>query len=98
MENVTQKEEIRQLPLEYKHSGMTLKQLERTDKAAIYKSVEGVYEVFKIKIAKASVLKANGKETTVPARERVPGHSNFGDFAWSYGCEKLAFERYNSIK
>ena len=93
------KEDVRPLPKEYKHSGMTFQQVARTKKAAIYKEKDSeTYEVFLIKTAKATTIKAGGKMTDVPARERIPGNNDFGVWAWSYTSKDAAERKFNEFK
>lgn len=88
----------RELPKEYKHSGMTFKQIDRTKNAAIYADEKaGVWEIFKIKIGKASKIKTGGKVVDVPERERLPGNEDFGKWAWSFSDETKAWNQYKKI-
>lgn len=86
--------EARQLPMEYKHSGMTFVQQKRCEKAAIYKEKsDDIWEVFKIKIRKATKI----KDQEIPEREVVPGDDAFGDWAWSYSNKDQAKDKYGKL-
>jgi hypothetical protein len=73
--------------------GMTATLVERTDKKAMYKRWDDVYEVFRIKISKEKIL--FGK--TYPRREVYPGNEDFGSTAWCFKDEKLASKRYDVL-
>ena len=81
------------LELEVKKVGQTFTQIARTDKAAIYKSDWGHFEVFKIKIKKASEV--FGK--SYPEHEHYPSMEEFGVHAWCISDPKQAFKKYNEI-
>jgi hypothetical protein len=96
----TAEKKFRALPPTYSHSEMTFEQVDRTDKAAIYKASgeSAVWEVFKIKVLPPKTIRPNGVEKQIPEREKVPGDEDFGLWAWSYINEELAMKRYESIK
>ena len=89
-DNIT--EEFRKLPESFKVHGRTMNSVERNDEEnyAVYDTKDlGTlyYEVFQIRIAKATTIKINGKETPVPKRELLPSDNNFGDWAWTCTSE-----------
>ena len=91
--------ETRVLPITYKNSGLTLNQEERTQKAAIYKEADSdMWEVFLIKISKASTIETGGKPTELPDREILPSDSDFGVSAWSFNNHDDALNKFNEIK
>lgn len=73
--------------------GMTATLVERTDKKAIYKRWDDVWEVFRIKIVKEKTM--FGK--TYPRREVYPSNEDFGATAWGYKDEHLARRRYDVL-
>jgi hypothetical protein len=73
--------------------GMTATLVVRTDKKAIYKRWDGIYEVFRVLIEKPSVV--FGK--SYPAHESYPGNEEFGSIAWCYHDKALALERYHAL-
>ena len=73
--------------------GMTAKLVERTDKKAIYRRWDDVYEVFRIKVCPEKTL--FGK--TYPRREVYPSSEDFGATAWCFKDEKLAKQRYEVL-
>lgn len=82
-----EKEEFRPLPDEYTNAGYTFIQHKRGENAVIYMTAgdQVMAEVFVIKTAKAVDSTVKGKPLKVPARERVPGNSDFGAWAWAIG-------------
>ena len=82
------------LEKEIKTNGRTYILLKRNNYKAMYKSKDGVYEIFKIKIAPPAIL--FGKE--YPERETYPSSEEFGHRAWCTMDEKRAKEIYNEIK
>jgi hypothetical protein len=85
------------LSKQFTHDGRTLKQLARSDKAALYELIgyQGLtygFEVVRIRIQKQR--EQFGR--TFGEREAYPASSQFGYIAWSYGCNyrRQAFERY----
>ena len=91
--------EIRKLPMEYPLYGNKFKQIKKTDKAVIYAAEEGdstIYEVFCVKVAKATVIKMNN--STIPARERIPGNEDFGKWAWTTRSEERANAIFEEIE
>lgn len=92
-------EEIRKLPMEYPLYGNKFKQIKKTDKAVMYAAKEGestIFEVFVLKIAKATVIKMNN--STIPARERIPGNEDFGKWAWTTRDEERANLIFDEIE
>lgn len=77
-----------------KNNGTIHTQLERTEKAAIYETGRGDFEVFKIKTAPAQEI--YGKE--YPEREVYPSNEDFGSIAWYYMTKEKAYAMYNRIK
>lgn len=84
------KQEFRPLPEEYSNSGYTYKLYKRGKKGAIYLCEHNtengnssfIAEVFVIKIAKAVDTMVKKKRVVVPEREKIPGNSDFGNWAW----------------
>lgn len=94
MENLTENNstEFRQLPNDFKIHGRTMELVERNDveNYAIYKNSDKdslYYEVFQIKVAKATTMKIKGNAIDVPKRELLPSDNNFGDWAWACSSE-----------
>lgn len=73
--------------------GLTATLVERTDKKAMYKRWDNVWEVFRIKVQKEKEI--FGK--AYPAHEIYPGNEDFGSIAWCYSDEKLAKQRYEVL-
>jgi hypothetical protein len=73
--------------------GMTATLVERTDKKAMYKRWDDVYEVFRIKIVNEKTV--FGK--TYPRHEVYPGNEDFGSTAWCFKNEQLARRRYKVL-
>lgn len=73
--------------------GMSAKLVARNKHKAIYYRWDDVWEVFRIKKSKVSIV--FGKE--YPAREVYPGNEDFGSTAWCFKDEKLAWKRYNAL-
>lgn len=67
--------------------------IERTDKKAMYKRWDDIWEVFRIKVSKEKSM--FGK--TYPLREVYPGNEDFGSTAWCYKDEILAKKRYDVL-
>lgn len=90
--------EVRLLPLEYKNRSITFTQLERSKKAAIYKSDAGTFEVLSIVIMEPSVVKFPGMEPKeLPARECIPSDSDFGKTTFCYQSEEAARMKFNKL-
>ena len=86
------------LSTQFTHDGRTLKQLSRSDKAAIYelRGWQGLlygYEVIRVRVQKER--EQFGK--IFAEREVYPAASQFGYIAWSYGSrhKKEALDRYD---
>ena len=91
--------EFRPLPLEYSLYGNKFVQVKRSSKAAMYKAVDetsSLFEVFCIKIAKATIIKMNN--SSIPERERQPGNEDFGKWAWTTRDEEKANLIYDEIE
>ena len=71
---------MKQLENEYTAHNRVYKLVKRTDKVAMFKSDDGVVEVFKIKILPATEI--YGRE--YPERESSPSDEDFGKIAWCY--------------
>lgn len=93
------KEEFRPLPNEYTNAGYTFMQQKRGEKAVIYMTAgdKPIAEIFVIKTAKAVDSTVKGKPLKVPARERVPGNSDFGAWAWTVSGSKEKVENRAEI-
>jgi hypothetical protein len=72
---------------------LTAKLIERTDKKALYLRSDNIYEVFRIKIQKATEMFGR----TYPRKEVYPGNECFGLWAWTYREEKNARRKYEQI-
>lgn len=73
--------------------GMTATLIERTDKKAIYKRWDDVWEVFRIKTVKEKEIFWK----VYPAHEVYPGNEDFGATAWCFKDEELARRRYEVL-
>jgi hypothetical protein len=73
--------------------GLSAKLIDRTETEAIYYRWDGVYEVFRIKVA----LPSEYFGSNYPKREVYPGNEAFGSTAWCFKDEKLALKRYEAI-
>jgi hypothetical protein len=73
--------------------GLSAKLIMRTDKKALYKRSDDVWEVFLIKIDEACHV--FGK--SYPRREVYPGNEDFGKTAYCYNDEKSAKYKYDKI-
>lgn len=71
---------MKQLENEYTAHNRVYKLVKRTDKVAMFKSDDGVVEVFKIKVLPAAEI--YGKE--YPERESTPSDEDFGKIAFCY--------------
>lgn len=71
---------MKQLEKEYKSHGNIFKLVKRTDKVAMFKSDDGVTEVFKIKTLPAAEIYSR----KYPEREASPSDEDFGKIAWCY--------------
>ena len=91
--------EIQSLPKEYDQSGMVMKQIDRSEKAAFYGD-EGsdTYEVFLVRIADAITDTSGEEPLEVPAREMIPTDDDFGTDAWSFTDRSAALEKFNEFK
>lgn len=89
---------VKKLPMNYPNDDMIMVQVERTDKAAMYKSQDDdIWEVFKVNVMPAKTIHPKGVEKRIPAREKVPGNEEFGLWAWSYSDEAKAREKYDEL-
>jgi hypothetical protein len=73
--------------------GMTATLIKRTEKKAMYRRWDDVWEVFRIKVVKEKTI--FGK--TYPKREVYPGNEDFGSTAWCFKDEILARQRYDVL-
>ena len=73
--------------------GLTARLIERTDKVALYRRSDGVWEVFLIRIAPEEIIQGH----LYPEREVYPGNEDFGSSAWCYTSEKEARKKFNEI-
>ena len=74
-------------------NGRVYKQVKRAEKKAMYKSMDGIIEVFKIRIDKKCEI--FGRE--YPEREHYPSSEEFGVIAWCYTNMDIANRRYDSL-
>lgn len=74
--------------------GMTAKCIERTNKKALYKRWDGIWEVFLIEIKPESEV--FGK--LYPTREVYPTNEDFGSNAWCYPDERSARKMYANLQ
>ena len=81
------------LPLKWRANRYNYDQIARTEKKAMYKSDDGFYEVFIIKVRPKEEIK--GKE--YPEREVYPGNEDFGKTAWCYRVYKNALRKYEKL-
>ena len=85
---------MKQLDNEYAAHGRTYKLVKRTNKVAMFKSSDGVVEVFKIKILPPAEI--YGRE--YPERESTPSDEDFGKIAWCYSSNsKKAELKYEEL-
>lgn len=78
----------------YQAHGRVFKLVKRDGYRAMYKSSDGVTEVFLIKHLRAANI--YGKD--YPEREGVPSDEDFGKIAWCYSSNStLAEARYESL-
>lgn len=85
---------MKQLDEEVKSNNRIYKQVKRTSDKAMYKSDDGIIEVFKIKIAPEAEI--YGKK--YPEREVYPGNEDFGKIAWCFTRNiKEAENKYNLL-
>ena len=74
----------------------TSTEIKRVKNICMYKRDDDVYEVFKVKVAKATVLKGINYED----RETYPNNEDFGVSAWCYHGEnasKKAMEKFDKL-
>lgn len=91
-------EELRKLPETYKNRGITFTQVDRNDNAAMYKSDTGSFEVFKITIDEAGLVKFPGQpEKMLPRREHMPTDGEFGKLMFAYQSEEAAKRKYTEL-
>ena len=89
---------MEQLDIEVQTNNRVYRLVKRTTSKAMYKSDDGVIEVFKIKVAPEQEIYGR----TYPEREVYPNSEDFGRIAWCYNgksedSNKLAEERYNIL-
>ena len=96
------KKEFRYLPNEYSANGFLFKQFKKGKLGAIYVADDEsgkVYEIFCIRIAKATTLKMGGKIMEIPEREKIPSNESFGSTSWAiYNDEKKALKIFEEIE
>ena len=85
---------MKQLEKEISTNGTKYSLIKRNEWKAIYQSLDGYYEIFRIKILPETVL--FGKE--LPEREHYPSSEEFGHIAWCTGNKERAEEIYNNLK
>jgi hypothetical protein len=91
---------MKTLPIQFRHDGRTLRQMQRTCDIAIYELISdgGItlgYEVIKITIRKET--EAFGK--ILAEREYYPCDSKFGSLGWSFGTnqKRAAVEKFDML-
>lgn len=73
------------LPTTLTRHGLTLRQIKRNAKAAVYSVGGRGQEVFKVKLNKAWTVKdKTGATVTIEAAEGYPSDEDFGKIAWYY--------------
>ena len=81
---------MKKLPIRLRKNGYDYEQLKRGTRSCIYKQIiPGAplqYEVFRIKVKKARIVKGN----EIPAKEWFPHDEAFGLWAWSTNILELA--------
>lgn len=78
----------------YTSHGRVFKLVKREETKAMFKSDDGVVEVFKIKILPAAEIYGR----SYPERESSPSDEDFGKIAWCYSSDYKAAEiRYQSL-
>ena len=89
---------IKKLPQSYSNRGLKFDLLDRNDKAAIYKSDAGTYEVFSVVVSKGGLARFGGTvETIILPHEMIPSDSKFGNGSYSFQSYDAAIESYNSL-
>lgn len=78
--------EFRVLPLSLVRHGLTLRQIKRTELAAMYSVGGRGCEVFRIKTHKGWKI----KDTVIPPGEAYPSDEDFGKSAWYYMPDQKA--------
>lgn len=90
---------VESLPMEYNQSGIVMKQIDRSEKAAFYGDEESdTYEVFLIKIADPITDTSGEEPLQIPAREMLPTDDSFGEDAWSFTDRSSALNKFNEFK
>lgn len=88
---------MRKLETEFNKSIFTYRQLNRTDKVAIYEQTfeDNVisYEVFKIRVGKEQEVFG----TTIPNREKFCSDEDFGQTAWSIRDKDRATTKFKQL-
>src|SRR6478609_11290217 len=93
-------EGYKNLPFSLTRHGLTLRQIKRNAKAAIYSVGGRGREVFKVKLNKAWTVKDKaGNPVTVEAAEGYPSDEDFGKIAWYYmpGQEHVAERKFEEL-
>lgn len=78
---------------EYKAGGMCFRLVKRVGDVCWYKTVNGVHEVFKVKVYPAGEMFGR----VYPEREAVPGNEEWGKDAWSTMHEERAEAIFNEL-
>ena len=85
---------MQKLEESYTSHGNVFTLVKRGENKAMFKSNNGIVEVFKIKILPAAEI--YGRE--YPERESSPSDEDFGKIAWCYSSDYEAAEnKYNSL-
>ena len=84
---------MRTLEKEVKTNGNVYTLIKREVHKAMYKSNDGVYEVFKVRILPPTVIFNN----ELPEREHYPSTEEFGKIAWCTRHVERAEEIYKEI-
>lgn len=89
---------MKKLPIHLRKNGFDYEQIKRGTKACIYKQIipgaPHQYEVFRIKVKKARIVKGN----EIPAKEWFPHDEAFGVWAWSIQNLELAYAVFEWIE
>ena len=90
---IAQSMPFRELPDSYTVTGIQYNKVQQGRKAVIYSS-EHSCEVFKLRVAKPTVV----KDVPVPERYKVPGNEDFGGWAWCISNRGKAMEKFFEIE
>jgi hypothetical protein len=83
-------------------SGYVFERVDSNEKALIYKRTDTIsgavsYEVFKRKTYNGGTAIIGGVEVTYSPKERYPKSKDFGVWAWCFGNEELALNKFRAI-